>query len=563
MIVATEHTFPSWDGAELFYRRWPARSPSKRALILFHRGHEHGGRFQEMVEALGLEDVDVYAWDSRGCGRSPGERGWAPSFPCLVRDIDSFVRHLVSAYGVSLPETIVLGYSVGSVAVATWVHDYAPPLRAMVLATPAFRVKLYVPFALSFLRLRNAMGGKSFIKSYVKSRMLTHDPEQQRAYDADPLISRNIAVNVLVGLFDASRRVLADARAISTPTLVLSAGSDWVVHVRDQRRFFDRLSTSAKRMRVFDGFSHAILHESGRKLVFEEIRRFVRDMFPRPVERPTVEFPPSTAPLPMRLGYKVAKLGLATLGRLSRGIRLGWRRGFDSGESLDYVYENQARGSLLVGKLIDRVYLGSPGWRGIRSRKANLKELIGARIRRLAPERRAVRILDIASGPGRYLLETLGAMPDVKIEARLRDFSPQGVEAGRELACRLGETRASYETGDAFDADALSKIPTDIAVASGLYELFPDNALVARSLRGLHAAVSEGGFLVYTNQPWHPQLDFIANVLVNREGKPWIMRCRSQAEMDGLVRDAGFDKEEMTIDDDGIFSVSVARRRSS
>jgi hypothetical protein len=52
-------------------------------------------------------------------------------------------------------------------------------------------------------------------------------------------------------------------------------------------------------------------------------------------------------------------------------------------------------------------------------------------------------------------------------------------------------------------------------------------------------------------------------VLVNREGKPWIMRCRSQAEMDGLVRDAGFDKEEMRIDDDGIFSVSVARRRSS
>jgi hypothetical protein len=31
--------------------------------------------------------------------------------------------------------------------------------------------------------------------------------------------------------------------------------------------------------------------------------------------------------------------------------------------------------------------------------------------------------------------------------------------------------------------------------------------------------------------------------------------------MDGLVRAAGFEREEMRIDDQGIFSVSVARRR--
>ena len=88
----------------------------------------------------------------------------------------------------------------------------------------------------------------------------------------------------------------------------------------------------------------------------------------------------------MRVAYGVAKLGLATLGRLSQGIRVGWRRGFDSGESLDYVYENAPRGSLLVGKLIDRVYLGSPGWRGIRARKANLKELIECDLRLENPD---------------------------------------------------------------------------------------------------------------------------------------------------------------------------------
>ena len=75
-------------------------------------------------------------------------------------------------------------------------------------------------------------------------------------------------------------------------------------------------------------------------------------------------------------------------------------------------------------------------------------------------------------------------------------------------------------------------------------------------------ALEPGGYLIYTNQPWHPQVEFIARVLWNREGKPWIMRRRTTAEMDELVHFAGFDKTAMEIDEWGMFSVSVARRGS-
>jgi hypothetical protein len=119
------------------------------------------------------------------------------------------------------------------------------------------------------------------------------------------------------------------------------------------------------------------------------------------------------------------------------------------------------------------------------------------------------------------------------------------------------------ETGDAFDADGLASLQPrpDVAVVSGLYELFPDNAMIRRSLAGLARAVPTGGWLVYTNQPWHPQLEFIARVLSNREGQQWIMRCRTQAEIDALVEDAGFTKVGMQIDQWGIFTVSIARRK--
>jgi len=73
--------------------------------------------------------------------------------------------------------------------------------------------------------------------------------------------------------------------------------------------------------------------------------------------------------------------------------------------------------------------------------------------------------------------------------------------------------------------------------------------------------VPPGGFLVYTGQPWHPQLEFIARALTShRGGAAWVMRRRSQQEMDDLVRAAGFVKVDQRIDRWGIFTVSMAQR---
>ncbi|MEO7723674.1 MAG: class I SAM-dependent methyltransferase family protein, partial [Chthoniobacterales bacterium] len=49
----------------------------------------------------------------------------------------------------------------------------------------------------------------------------------------------------------------------------------------------------------------------------------------------------------------------------------------------------------------------------------------------------------------------------------------------------------------------------------------------------------------------------------NREGKRWIMRRRTTAEIDELVRLSGFEKCAMQIDRWGMFTVSVARRLNS
>ncbi|MDQ9929248.1 alpha/beta hydrolase, partial [Acinetobacter baumannii] len=75
------------------------------------------------------------------------------SFSACVKDIQYFVQHIQQNYAIDPENIAVVAQSVGAVLAATWVHDYAPKIRALCLASPAFDIKLYVPFAEPSLRV--------------------------------------------------------------------------------------------------------------------------------------------------------------------------------------------------------------------------------------------------------------------------------------------------------------------------------------------------------------------------------------------------------------------------
>ena len=578
-----EHHFATHDGESLFYRHWPATSGQRRgAIVLFHRGHEHGGRMAHLVDELDLPDFDFFAWDARGHGRSPGARGYSPSFATSVRDVQTFVEHIGSAHGVPEQNLYVIAQSVGAVLVATWAHDYAPKVRGLTLASPAFKVKLYVPFARAGLGLMHKLRGLFFVNSYVKAKFLTHDPVRIASYESDPLISRPIAVNILLDLYATSDRVVADANAITQPVQLLISGADWVVHHAPQHRFFERLGSAVKSKLELPGFYHDTLGEKDRAPAVLAIRDFILARFASlalPVDLREAHLRGDTAdesralarPLsvlsPRGAYWAMTRSSLRLGGRLSQGIKLGHDTGFDSGSTLDYVYRNTPAGAGALGRHIDKTYLQSIGWRGIRQRKLHVEELLRVAMEYLVEQHRPVRLMDIAAGHGRYVLDAVLASPVKPASLLLRDYSDINVRDGRALIAEKGrEDVASFVQADAFDRNSLARVqprPT-LAVVSGLYELFPDNALVSRSLHGVGDAVEDGGYLVYTGQPWHPQLEMIARALTShRQGEAWVMRRRTQAELDQLVEDAGFRKIAQRIDEWGIFTVSLAVRRDA
>jgi alpha-beta hydrolase superfamily lysophospholipase len=576
-----EREFATHDGTRLFYRYWPAldQGASKKALVLFHRGHEHSGRLVHIADELGLDGFAIFAWDARGHGRSPGERGDSPSFAASVKDVDAFVRHVSAAHAVAMEDITVVAQSVGAVLVSTWAHDYAPQVRGLVLASPAFKVKLYVPFARAGLALQYKLRGNFFVNSYVKAKFLTHDPERIRSYETDPLIARAISVRILLALYEAGERVVADAQAITLPMQLLVSGADWVVHAGPQEEFFRRAGSAMKEMHVLPGFYHDTLGEKDREIAFAKMRDFIARLYAAPPKRVDLLSAhregytreeelrlarPLPALSPKNLQFAATRALMGSMGRLSEGIRLGQATGFDSGSTLDYVYRNVPSGVGPLGRAIDRNYLEAIGWRGIRVRKEHLGKAIASATERLTSKGMPVRIADIAAGHGRYVLEAIGRLASKPESILLRDYSDINVRDGAALIAATGlADRARFVKADAFDEEGVAAIdprPT-IGIVSGLYELFPDNDRVGASLRGMARAVEQGGYLLYTGQPWHPQLEMIARTLTShRGGDAWVMRRRTQGEMDQLVEHAGFRKLEQWTDEWGIFTVSMAER---
>ncbi|MGH8595582.1 MAG: class I SAM-dependent methyltransferase family protein [Gammaproteobacteria bacterium] len=100
------------------------------------------------------------------------------------------------------------------------------------------------------------------------------------------------------------------------------------------------------------------------------------------------------------------------------------------------------------GKWIDRFYLDSIGWRGIRQRKLHIEELLRKTVSLVTQSGLQVHVVDIAAGHGRYVLE---ALIDSKVRPDsiwLRDYGDINVKDGGELIRAKGLAQSTLAQRD-------------------------------------------------------------------------------------------------------------------
>ena len=95
-----QHFFTTHDGVSLSYRHWPAQGSRRGAVIMFHRGHEHGGEATtaELLTDLGVEEdplqtrLDVLREAGQAAIRGDLETGQILVLTHGVRHVDTLAH---------------------------------------------------------------------------------------------------------------------------------------------------------------------------------------------------------------------------------------------------------------------------------------------------------------------------------------------------------------------------------------------------------------------------------------------------------------------------------------
>lgn len=126
----------------IHYRSYRSKNASKpRVLVVQHGIGEHGGRYENLLEALAGKGYNVYLIDSRGHGKSEGDRGVITDFNQFLTDLNQLIGIAKQKEGVS--RVTLMGHSMGALIALFYAGDpsYQANLDRLVLSSLPIEVK--------------------------------------------------------------------------------------------------------------------------------------------------------------------------------------------------------------------------------------------------------------------------------------------------------------------------------------------------------------------------------------------------------------------------------------
>src|ERR1700753_2005290 len=98
--------------AGLYVENFEPAGPSKGMVVIPHGYAEHCGRYHEVAHVIVNAGWSVMAYDVRGHGKSPGQRGYIDRFTTYLRDLSEILT--VARQRAGTTPLVLLGHSNGS-----------------------------------------------------------------------------------------------------------------------------------------------------------------------------------------------------------------------------------------------------------------------------------------------------------------------------------------------------------------------------------------------------------------------------------------------------------------
>jgi lysophospholipase len=255
----------------LYAETFAPTGPPRGTVLITHGYAEHCGRYREVAHVIVNAGWAALAYDVRGHGHSPGERGYIDRFATYLDDLAA-ARAAAQALAPDQP-LVLLGHSHGSLITLRALCDDRPPAAAgAVLSSPFLGLRFAVPGYQKLLaRVASRLAPKLAQPNTLRVEDLTHDPAKQAERTADKLCFDIATARWFVEATAAQAFVAEHADRVRVPTTWLVAGADPIADPAQSRRVADRIRHAT--YHDLAGLRHEVFNEIERGKVFSELTK--------------------------------------------------------------------------------------------------------------------------------------------------------------------------------------------------------------------------------------------------------------------------------------------------
>lgn len=268
----------SKDGLNIFYQFW-TQPNAKRFLVVQHGFSDHSDRYEHLVNYFQNSDVNIYALDSRGHGRSEGIRGHVGDFSDYVSDLADLINIVKKEEQTN--KVFLLGHSMGGVIVLQYVLDpkNRQNLHALITSAPGLRVKMSLDkeikkAAAEFL---STVFPSVTLDADLDTNYLSHDKLLVEKYNSDPLVHGKVSFKMATTFFNIGNEIYNKVHAIDIPVYIFHGEADGIVDVEGSKELFYKLTVKNKTLKIYPGLYHETMNEipDKRETVLRDVKEFI------------------------------------------------------------------------------------------------------------------------------------------------------------------------------------------------------------------------------------------------------------------------------------------------
>jgi alpha-beta hydrolase superfamily lysophospholipase len=261
-------------GLHLYSRSWRA-DLEQASVVIVHGVGEHSGRYAHVAERLVAAGCAVHALDLRGHGHSEGRRAVIDRFSNAVNDIDLLVDR-VAARNNGRP-LFMVGHSMGGALALNYALEHADKLSGVVLSAPAVALDGAPWLVRQSSKLLSAVAPNMGAIA-VDPKLVSRDPTVVNDYVADPLNWHGrLPVRTVAELVAFAEKLPKRLATLHLPILLMHGGEDKLAGVSGSWMVHNGVSSSDKRVLVYEGLYHEIFNElqEDRKRVLDDLAKWI------------------------------------------------------------------------------------------------------------------------------------------------------------------------------------------------------------------------------------------------------------------------------------------------